>query len=95
MLRRVLASLASGRTHTLEGLAFELEVDRGAIEDMLTQLCKLGYAEELTASMSASCGDDVSSACAGCSGCALGCGQSPQGRVWSLTAKGRTALVEQ
>jgi hypothetical protein len=91
MLRQLLASLASGGTRTLEGLALELAVDRAAIEDMLTRLCTLGYVEELTASMSASCGDDSPSACAGC---ALGCSQAPQGRIWSLTTKGKSALVE-
>jgi len=94
MLRRILAFLASSGTRTLGGLALELEVDRGVIEDMLTQLCTLGYVEELTASVSASCGDEGPSTCAGCAGCALGCGQTPQGRVWSLTAKGRAAFVE-
>jgi len=92
MLRRILASLASGDTRTLESLALELAVDRAAIEEMLTRLCTLGYVEELTASMSASCNDINPSACAGCSGCALGCRESPQGRVWSLSVKGRGAL---
>lgn len=95
MLRQILAMLASGGTHTLESLALDLVVDRSALEDMLAKLCTLGYVEELSASMAASCGDASPTRCAGCSGCALGRSQTPQGRVWTLTSKGRGALVEQ
>jgi hypothetical protein len=89
MLRRILALLASGGTLTLESMALDLEVGRAEIEDMLARLCSLGYIEELRAAMVASCGDGDSAPCSGCSGCTLGCGQGPKGRVWSLTAKGR------
>jgi DNA-binding IclR family transcriptional regulator len=93
MLRRILSLLESGETRTLVEFAHELGVDRAAVEEMLMRLCALGYVEELAASLSAACGETGSAACAGCSGCSFGRDDAPQGRVWSLTEKGRRALA--
>jgi hypothetical protein len=91
MLRRILALLASGGARRLEDLALDLGVDRAEVEDMLRQLCSLGYIEELTAALAGSCRDGEKKSCAGCSGCGMAsfCGQTPKSRVWALTPKGK------
>jgi hypothetical protein len=94
MLRELLALIASGGRHSPESAALALGLGRAEVEDMLTRLCALGYLEELSAAMAASCADSERKSCAGCAACPLGAGcfKASQNRVWSLTPKGLESL---
>ena len=94
MLRELLAILSGGGLETPSSLAASLGTRAGAVEAMLGKLEELGYIEDLSAELEASC-SDAGHRCSGCSGCAAcGAGRGKLargGRVWSLTAKGLEA----
>ena len=91
MLRDLLAILAAGGLETPASLAATLGTGAGAVEAMLGKLEELGYIEDLSAGLQASCSDagHECSACKGCAACGAGRGKLARGgRVWSLTVKG-------
>jgi len=94
MLRALLARLAGGGLETPASLAASLDTSTGAVEAMLGKLEELGYIEDLSAELQASCSEagHECSACKGCAACGTGRGKLARGgRVWSLTAKGLEA----
>jgi hypothetical protein len=94
MLRELLAILAGGGLETPASLAASLGTSSGAVEAMLGKLEELGYLEDLSAELQASCSDAGRgcSACSGCAACGSGRGRLARGgRIWSLTAKGLEA----
>ncbi len=96
MLERLLDLLASGGVHTPGELAACLGVSDGLLDQMLTDLSRMGYLRQVgdvgDVARDIACASSPaapSSRCGGCplvSACAVGAGKS-NGRVWALTDK--------
>ncbi len=84
MLQKLLDKLAAGGVHSYADLCRELEVSEGLLEQILTDLERMGYLKRV--------GADCETHCAGCpmnNACAVG----RPGQIWTLTEKmatGRT-----
>jgi hypothetical protein len=83
MLFELLEILRPGGAHTLRQIAQQLDVSEALVESMIDELVRLGHLKPAAQACAGSC-----DACpmAGC--CAIG----TEGRLWSLTAAGRTIL---
>jgi Mn-dependent DtxR family transcriptional regulator len=79
MLERLLQTLQAGGTHTLAGLARELETSETLVEMMVEELARMGY----LAAAQESCTEH----CAGCHTVAP-CVVGGATRVWTLTDRG-------
>jgi hypothetical protein len=89
MLERLLDLLATGGVHTSAELAARLGVSDGLLDQMLTDLSRMGYLRQVGDAACAPSPDAPSSRCGGCSlvgGCAGAAGKSG-GRIWALTDK--------
>jgi hypothetical protein len=89
MLERLLGLLATGGVHTPAELAARLGVSAGLLDQMLTDLSRMGYLRQVGDSACAPSPDAPSDRCDGCplvGGCAIGMDKSG-GRVWALTDK--------
>ncbi len=92
MLERLLDLLATGGVHTPGELAACLGVSDGLLDQMLTDLSRMGYLRQVGDVRDTTCASSSaapSSRCGGCSlvsACAVGAGK-PNGRVWALTDK--------
>ena len=92
MLERLLDLLASGGVHTPGELAARLGVSDGLLDQMLTDLSRMGYLRQVGDVEDIACAPSPaapSSRCGGCSlvsACAVGAGKSGS-RVWALTDK--------
>ncbi len=89
MLERLLDLLASGGVHTPGELAARLGVSDGLLDQMLTDLSRMGYLRQVGGMACAPSPAAPSSRCGGCAlvgACAVGAGKS-SGRVWALTDK--------
>ena len=87
MLERLLDLLASGGVHTPGELAACLGVSGGLLDQMLTDLSRMGYLRQVGDIACAPSPAAPSSRCGGCSlvgACAVG---KSGGRVWALTGK--------
>ncbi len=90
MLERLLDLLASGGVHTPGELAACLGVSDGLLDQMLTDLSRMGYLRQVGDVEDIACASSPaapSSRCGGCSlvgTCAVG---KSGGRVWALTDK--------
>ncbi|MEA3406985.1 MAG: FeoC-like transcriptional regulator [Chloroflexota bacterium] len=78
-LERLLESLVHSQDHTLNGLASELDVSPGLMEQMLHDLERGGYVHRIEAVCSERC-----------ESCPYRgrCGVTQGGRIWTLTEKG-------
>lgn len=86
MLKRILAILGQGGTHSKAKLARQLEVSEDALERMLAQLVAGGYLRIVEGGCDGACG--------GCS-LASGCAVQGSGRLWTLTEKGSRLVGEE
>ncbi len=87
MLERLLDLLAMGGVHTPGELAACLGVSDGLLDQMLTDLSRMGYLRQVGDETCAPSPVAASSRCGGCSlAGACAAGQSG-GRVWALTGK--------
>jgi hypothetical protein len=89
MLERLLDLLATGGVHTSAELAARLGVSDGLLDQMLTDLSRMGYLRQVGDTACAPSPAAPSSRCGGCplvGGCAVVAGQS-SGRIWALTDK--------
>lgn len=76
----LLGRLAAGRPTTLAQLAHDLDTSTDLLEQMLSDLDRLGYIHAVDTGCDAHC--------AGCRRHEL-CSLIHEGRIWSLTPKGR------
>jgi hypothetical protein len=87
MLERLLDLLATGGVHTPGELAARLGVSDGLLDQMLTDLSRMGYLRQVG---NLACPPSPAAASGRCGGCSLAgacaAGQSG-GRMWALTGK--------
>jgi hypothetical protein len=87
MLERLLDLLAAGGVHTPGELAARLGVSDDLLDQMLTDLSRMGYLRQVGDMTCASSSAAPSGQCGGCplaGACAVG---QSGGRVWALTGK--------
>jgi hypothetical protein len=84
ILEELLKRLTAGRPYNLTELAAELDVDNGLLEQMIIDLERGEYLKRVTLS--------CSTACEGCTHEGL-CQITHEGRIWSVTDKGRRAAL--
>jgi DNA-binding transcriptional MocR family regulator len=87
MLQRLMHLLAHDRLCTAGDLAQALGVPAGLVAQMMEQLTRQGYLEEVGGS---GCEDAACSDCASGEGCLIVSGTS---RTWMVTDKGRRAAL--
>jgi predicted transcriptional regulator len=90
MLMDVLKTLAKGSADSVDQLAKNLDVDKGMVNQLISQLVSMGYLKEEGA------GDDGCDCSSGCGGCGGGCGchETPvenSQKYFMLTEKGLKA----
>ncbi|HEY8892866.1 MAG TPA: FeoC-like transcriptional regulator [Clostridium sp.] len=88
MLIKILKRLAQGGVYSNKLMAKELGVDESLVEQMITQLQKLGYIEK----------EDMGNCSSGCD-----CGSSKKGsccgnqdigiKMWNITEKGKKTIL--
>ncbi len=84
MLKTLLALVAEGGAHSIQGLAARLDVSPEMVEAMLDDLTRLGYLRVL--------GGDCGGQCATCP--LGGCAVAGTNHLWSLTEKGTRAATQ-
>jgi len=82
MLTQLLTLIQQGAARSKADLARQMNVSPALLEEMIQQLVKLGYLQDLA------CASDHCDACAAKGGCFTGAGQ----HFWILTAKGRSGV---
>lgn len=87
MLQRLLCLIADGRPRALAELARALETPEALITPMLEQLTRQGYLTEA---------EQCTTGCDGCplhSACGPASGGARSSRLWTVTEKGRRAVI--
>jgi hypothetical protein len=90
MLKEVLSFYQEDETKSLNEIALALHVSIPLLLQMLVQLTKQGFLQEL----SSACESNSAESCKRCSEIA-GCNLMPVQKVWSLTEKGRRQITQQ
>ncbi len=85
-LHELLERLLSGQPHTIESVARDLHVDVAMVEQMLETLERAGYVQCSGLVCNGACDRCPSSG---------GCHLLHNSRIWSVTERGRRALVTQ
>lgn len=87
MLQQILALIHRGEVGTQSQLAQQLHIPDPLADQMIQELVAKGYLEYLETAQT--CGE-------GCAGCFLqaACGTGRTPRVWTLTDKGRRAVMQ-
>jgi hypothetical protein len=89
MLKAILSAFRQKETKTLNEIALSLRVSVPMLVQMLEQLARQGYLQELS-----SCeGNNTSDSCKGCTDKGR-CKIMPVQKIWSLTEKGRGVVIQ-
>jgi hypothetical protein len=85
VLEELLKAIGEGGAHSQSELARSLGVGEDLLAQMVEDLTRMGYLEPV--------GGECTSGCAGCPIAGL-CAVGGQGKVWTLTEKGRRAAFK-